>query len=85
MDVLRPGDIAGFCHVHQERLEKRSDHLSPLQSWAPELRNFRILQRSLDIKRDCDIYLERPTFIMKIDAGECSKANTYLGTYYVLN
>ncbi|XP_059485075.1 EGF domain-specific O-linked N-acetylglucosamine transferase [Neocloeon triangulifer] len=69
MDVLKPGQIGGYCTLHEARMKENLDHLSPLQSWAPEMRNFeRILQRP--IQNDlCDIVIEKPTYILKIDAA----------------
>ena len=39
--------------------------MSPLQSWAPELRN--LVEQTKNDK--CDITIESPTYIMKIDAS----------------
>lgn len=44
--------------------------ISPLQSWAPELRYFTDLTRRPIIEHDCDIVIEKPTFILKIDASK---------------
>ncbi|XP_011298968.1 EGF domain-specific O-linked N-acetylglucosamine transferase isoform X2 [Fopius arisanus] len=68
MDVLREGDIGGYCTLHKKRLEDNADHISALQSWGPEIRNFRKLKRRPIIDGDCDIVVEKPTFLMKIDA-----------------
>lgn len=56
------------CSLYKTRLQEACDHQSPLQSWGPELQHFTALRRR-PIPRDCDIVLEEPTFIMKIDAG----------------
>ncbi|KAJ8973594.1 hypothetical protein NQ317_010031 [Molorchus minor] len=58
MDVLNNGDIG----------DKQTDHLSPLQSWGPEMRYFTRLKHRPIVQGDCDIIIEKPTFIMKIDA-----------------
>ncbi|CAL7950413.1 unnamed protein product [Xylocopa violacea] len=68
MDVLKEGQIGGYCTLNEKRLEENADHISPLQSWGPELRNFRKLPRPPIVNDDCDIVIEKPTFIMKIDA-----------------
>lgn len=47
-----------------------TDHMSPLQSWAPELRFFTSLDRRPIIEKDCQIIIEKPTFFMKIDASK---------------
>lgn len=68
MDVLNEGQIGGFCRLHKSRLDEECDHISPLQSWGPELRHFTELNRRPIIDGDCDIVIEKPTFILKIDA-----------------
>ncbi|KOC65578.1 EGF domain-specific O-linked N-acetylglucosamine transferase [Habropoda laboriosa] len=68
MDVLKEGEIGGYCTLNEKRLEENADHISPLQSWGPELRNFRKLPRPPIVNGDCDIVVEKPTYIMKIDA-----------------
>lgn len=55
--------------LHEDRLKGQADHNSPLQSWAPEMRNFEKLPQR-PIENDlCDVVVDKPTFIMKIDAG----------------
>ncbi|XP_046991623.1 EGF domain-specific O-linked N-acetylglucosamine transferase isoform X1 [Schistocerca americana] len=68
MDVLKPGQIGGYCRLHNERLQAECDHISPLQSWGPEIRYFTELPRRPITDDDCDVVIEKPTFIMKIDA-----------------
>ncbi|KAJ9592753.1 hypothetical protein L9F63_015591 [Diploptera punctata] len=68
MDVLKEGQIGGFCQLHKTRLEEQCDQISPLQSWGPEMRYFTALPRRPIVEQDCDIVIEKPTFIMKIDA-----------------
>lgn len=69
-DVLSVGHIGGFCKFHESRLKAELDHLSALQSWAPEMRNFvELPHRPLD-SGICDRIIDKPTFIMKIDAGK---------------
>lgn len=70
MDVLKEGQIGGYCTLNEKRLEENADHISPLQSWGPELRNFRKLSRPPIVNHDCDIVIEKPTFVMKIDASK---------------
>uniref|UniRef100_A0A182TAF5 Uncharacterized protein n=1 Tax=Anopheles maculatus TaxID=74869 RepID=A0A182TAF5_9DIPT len=45
MDVLRQGQIGGHCRLHEKRLQDELQHISPLQSWGPELRFFERLER----------------------------------------
>lgn len=117
MDVLKNGEIGGFCKwvyyksgqfwsinhpnilfkflsLYRTRLEEACDHLSPLQSWGPELQHFTSLRRR-PIPQDCDIVVEEPTFILKIDAGlyfhlqcciiECSSGLKLIFYFAVVN
>nr|XP_023027000.1 EGF domain-specific O-linked N-acetylglucosamine transferase isoform X1 [Leptinotarsa decemlineata] len=68
MDVFSEGDIGGYCTFYKEKLDEQADHISPLQSWGPEMRYFSKLIRRPIVENDCDIVIEKPTFIMKIDA-----------------
>lgn len=68
MDVLSKGDIGGFCTLKEDEIEKQADHISALQSWGPEIRHFSRLVRKPIISGDCDVVIEKPTYIMKIDA-----------------
>ncbi|XP_053693020.1 EGF domain-specific O-linked N-acetylglucosamine transferase [Sabethes cyaneus] len=68
MDVLSQGQIGGHCRLHRRRLESELEHVSPLQSWAPELRFFETTSQPLAESGHCDVTFERPAFIMKIDA-----------------
>lgn len=62
--------VGGYCDLNQKMLDAELDHMSALQSWAPELRNFvQLNQRPIDAQQ-CDVVYEKPTFIMKIDACE---------------
>ncbi|KAK9510790.1 hypothetical protein O3M35_005502 [Rhynocoris fuscipes] len=66
MDVLSKGEIGGRCRLHSERLKEQCDQISPLQSWGPEMRFFTEFKEAAGEK--CDIHIEKPTFILKIDA-----------------
>lgn len=68
MDVLKEGDIGGYCTLFPDRLSEHLDHMSPLQSWAPELKNFKRLNQRPINEGHCDVIVEKPTVIMKIDA-----------------
>lgn len=70
MDVLSEGDIGGFCDFHESEFLKQADHLSALQSWGPELRFFKKLPKRPIVEGDCDVVIEKPTFVMKIDASK---------------
>ncbi|KAK3909041.1 EGF domain-specific O-linked N-acetylglucosamine transferase [Frankliniella fusca] len=69
MDVLKHGQIGGYCKLHKKRLMDQCDHISPLQSWGPELRNFVELPHRPIENNICDVIVEKPTFILKIDAS----------------
>lgn len=51
-------------------MEDNADHISPLQSWGPEIQNFRSLPHRPINEGDCDVVVEKPTYIMKIDASK---------------
>jgi len=71
MDVLKEGQIGGKCQFNESYLKSEPLHLSPLQSWAPEIQNFK--EQPNQISQDsaaCDIFIEKPTFILKIDASK---------------
>lgn len=60
--------IGARCKVDHKLLEKEADFMSSLQSWAPELRN--LVGMKEDPTETCDVVIERPTFIMKVDASK---------------
>lgn len=75
MDVLKDGQIGGYCRMHRDQFKPELGHLSALQSWAPEMRFFQSLNRrpfpidSGDAEPLCDVFVERPTVVMKLDAS----------------
>lgn len=70
MDVLKEGQIGGYCDLKESSLKEQCDHISPLQSWGPEMRYFSRLNRRPIVEGDCDIVIEKPVFILKIDASK---------------
>lgn len=69
MDVLKPGQVLGHCELNRTKLSAEMDHIgSALQSWGPELRNFDTLPQPVMESGACDLVVNAPTFIMKIDA-----------------
>lgn len=68
MDVIREGQVGGHCTFHSETLHKEGYHKSPLQSWYPELEHFTVLPKNIDSTGTCDLIIDKPTFIMKLDA-----------------
>lgn len=68
MDILGPGQIGGHCKLHERRLKGEAEHMSPLQSWGPEMVNFVATNKRPIVDGLCDVVIEKPTYIMKIDA-----------------
>ncbi|XP_073827085.1 EGF-domain O-GlcNAc transferase [Musca autumnalis] len=69
MDVLKEGQIQGYCRLNETRLKSQLDHMGALQSWSPELRNFIEAKEPISESNDqCDMFINTPTFLMKIDA-----------------
>ncbi|KAJ0181813.1 hypothetical protein K1T71_002535 [Dendrolimus kikuchii] len=68
MDILKEGQIGGYCDFYSERLLKEAEHMSALQSWAPEMVNFVKTSKKPVADSMCDINIEKPTYIMKLDA-----------------
>lgn len=83
-DVLGPGSVGGYCRLDKESLRLEGSRKSPLQSWFAELEHFEELPRPLDPAEDCDVILDRPTVLMKLDATVnmyhhlCDFVNLYL-------
>ncbi|XP_059095391.1 EGF domain-specific O-linked N-acetylglucosamine transferase-like [Tigriopus californicus] len=89
MDVLKEGGIHGRCTLNRLFLQEHSNLMSPLQSWAPEVRYFqtdKVFFNGTD-SRMCDVYVERPTILMKLDATVnmyhhfCDFFNLYLSLH----
>ena len=85
MDILGEGDVVVTgCDLDQGWLESNLPLMSPLQSWAPELQHISAAQRG-DIQ--CDLTIEEPTVIAKLDAGVnmyhhfCDFFNLYLSLH----
>lgn len=56
--------------LHKDRLEEECDHISPLQSWGPELRYFTELPSQPEqTEGSCDVVIDKPTYFLKIDAS----------------
>lgn len=67
--------------MNKQRLEAELDHLSALQSWAPELRYFKELnERPVEAKK-CDRIINKPTYFMKIDASKNPMKQAQAGPY----
>lgn len=72
-DVLKKGQIGGYCKLLENNMKKSMGTISSLQSWTPELQHFTPLEsRPMESNStQCDVIVKRPTFIMKIDASKC--------------
>lgn len=55
--------------MEENILKSNTDHISPLQSWGPEIRNFKKLPYKPIVESHCDIVIDKPTYVLKIDAG----------------
>ena len=85
MDIFSEGDIQlSGCHLDQEALKSNLEFMSPLQSWSPELQHVKVNDDRSD---ECDVTLDKPVFIMKLDASVnmyhhfCDFFNLYLSLH----
>lgn len=62
----------GYCRLNKGKLEAELDHLSALQSWAPEMRYFTEMSERPVEAKICDRIINKPTYFMKIDASKFS-------------
>ncbi|XP_045487670.1 EGF domain-specific O-linked N-acetylglucosamine transferase isoform X3 [Pieris rapae] len=69
MDILGPRQIGGYCNFYADRLMKEAEHMSALQSWGPEFVNFVKTPERPITDGKCDIVIDKPTYIMKLDAN----------------
>ncbi|XP_011556354.3 EGF domain-specific O-linked N-acetylglucosamine transferase [Plutella xylostella] len=69
MDILGPGQLGGYCKFYPERLQKEAEHMSALQSWGPELTQFVDTPQRPMSAGMCDVVIDKPTYIMKLDAS----------------
>ncbi|XP_075705041.1 EGF domain-specific O-linked N-acetylglucosamine transferase-like isoform X1 [Rhinoderma darwinii] len=61
--------MGGHCDLDLQKLLSQGDRKSPLQSWFAELQTFGSLTFRPIEDGHCDVVVERPTYIMKLDAG----------------
>lgn len=83
-DFIQEGEIGGHCDLDSQTLLSQGDRKSPLQSWFAELQTYSSLTfRPID-DGHCDVIIEKPTYIMKLDAGVnmyhhfCDFVNLYI-------
>jgi EGF domain-specific O-GlcNAc transferase len=83
-DVIQPGDVGGYCKLNTVEFKKQGGHKSPLQSWYAELGYFEELDYKPIQEGKCDIVVNDPTYIIKLDAGinmyhhYCDFVNLYM-------
>ena len=68
-DTFKPGQVGGKCKFDSVNLRKQNEHKSPLQSWYSELQLFQRFEKKPIDDGMCDIVVNEPTFIIKLDAG----------------
>ncbi len=86
-DLIQAGHIGGKCIVHKKMLASQGEHKNPLQSWFAELEHFTSLDWQPIPSGNCDIVVDKPTILMKLDAGInmyhhfCDFVNLYLSQH----
>ncbi|XP_075704109.1 EGF domain-specific O-linked N-acetylglucosamine transferase-like [Rhinoderma darwinii] len=68
-DFIQEGEMGGHCDLDSQKLLSQGDRKSPLQSWFAELQTFGSLTFRPIEDGHCDVVVERPTYIMKLDTG----------------
>ncbi|XP_071081887.1 EGF domain-specific O-linked N-acetylglucosamine transferase-like [Haliotis cracherodii] len=87
-DLLDNGKIGGHCQLDKASLARQGDHKSPLQSWYAEVEHFTSLESPPLTSGVCDIIIEKPTYLIKLDAGVnmfhhfCDYVNLYLSQHF---
>lgn len=87
-DVLGPGLVGGRCRLDGASLRLEGGRKSPLQSWYAELGHFEELPSVPSGENGCDVVLERPTVVMKLDATVnmyhhfCDFVNLYASMHF---
>ena len=56
--------------MNSAALKKAGEHKSPLQSWYAELQHFTSLDFNPIEDNKCDKVFEKPTVLIKLDAGK---------------
>ena len=85
MDIFGPGKVElADCDLDTDWIDANLDYMSPLQSWAPELQHVQTTDR---INSSCDLWIEEPTMVVKLDATTnmyhhfCDFFNLYLSQH----
>ena len=85
MDIFGTGDIQlQQCKLDKKLLQDNLEFMSPLQSWSPELQHVTVSDNTY---HQCDVTIEKPVVIMKLDASVnmyhhfCDFFNLYLSLH----
>lgn len=68
-DIFKQGQVGGKCKLDSNLLRNNGDHKSPLQSWYSELQMFQEFETNPVDEQKCDLIVNEPTFLIKLDAG----------------
>ena len=68
-DIFKPGQVGGKCALNSQLLKSNGEHKSPLQSWYSELQLFEDFKTNPIEDGKCDIVVNEPTILIKLDAG----------------
>lgn len=86
--TFKPGQVGGYCDFKSEKFKMQGDHKSPLQSWYSELQHFESFDKKPLENSMCDIIIEHPTILIKLDAGVnmyhhfCDFINLYVTQHF---
>ncbi|KAL3852256.1 hypothetical protein ACJMK2_015922 [Sinanodonta woodiana] len=89
-DLFKAGQIGGHCTLDRGALKAEGEHKSALQSWFAEVEQFTSLPFRPIGDQKCDVIIDKPTYLMKLDAGVnlfhhfCDFINLYI-TQHVNN
>ena len=82
------GQVGGHCKFDSAKFKQQGGHKSPLQSWYSELQLFEPFAHRPIEAGICDIVIEQPTIIIKLDAGVnmyhhfCDFINLYVTQHF---
>ncbi|XP_048589552.1 EGF domain-specific O-linked N-acetylglucosamine transferase isoform X2 [Nematostella vectensis] len=68
-DVFKEGEVGGHCNFNKELHKQQGENKSPLQSWFAELQHFTSLPYHPMNDGACDVVIDKPTMVIKLDAG----------------
>ncbi|XP_067684976.1 EGF domain-specific O-linked N-acetylglucosamine transferase-like isoform X1 [Haliotis asinina] len=86
-DVLTSGQLGGHCRLNKAGLLAQKDNTGFLSSWYHEIEHFTSLTSRPLKSGKCDVIIDKPTFIIKLDAGGnmfhhfCDFVNLYISQH----